>query len=146
MEKQLYEEVLHDQYLKGRGVKWFTERHAHELDVSNDWEDILEKDNLIGENDDIENSPSAIFESQSLIEMAKSNSMYPDRLVATSSKLQPIFLSLLKKYLPSYIHQNVFRNWDNGRHVIKKRGVKPVLFIRYGYQDRFKEAISQNMI
>lgn len=46
--------------------------------------------------------------------------------------------------MPSYIHQNVFRGLHNGQPVVKKRGVKPILFIRYGYQDRFNEAIKNN--
>ena len=38
----------------------------------------------------------------------------------------------------------MFRSLHNGQSVVKKKGVKPVLFIRYRYQDRLNEAIKSH--
>lgn len=80
------------------------EHHGYELDPSNDWEDIMDKDDTTGDRDDLKNSPQAVSENRALKEMAILNSLHPDYLIAMVLKLQLIFLSLLKKYIPSYTH------------------------------------------
>ncbi|KAI7977016.1 hypothetical protein EIK77_002526 [Talaromyces pinophilus] len=144
MEEKLKDDVLRERYQNNRGARWFIERHGYELDPSNNWEDIMDEDDTTGDHDDLENSPKAASDNRALKEMAIPNSLHRDHLIATTSKLQPIFLSLLKKYIPSYTHQNVFRGLHNGQPVVKKRGVKPVLFVRYRYQDRLNEAIKNH--